>query len=158
MKNMQEIITSSTSFVNSYKDYISVYHQRQRKYSLYVKEAEFLVVVYEISKLVDEVNMMHLSDRIGLTPGAISQTASRAERKGYITREMSKRDRRANVVTLTKKGKNFCEGYEQYMDELKKNIKNCLGSFSEKEIETFINVQGKLTEALDKSLVASQKK
>lgn len=152
---MDQIITNSRAFVETYQDYVSLYHQRQRKYSLYEKEAEFLVIIYELAKQLDEVNMMHLAKKIGLTPGAISQTASRAERKGYIRRSMSSKDRRANVVSLTAKGQRFCEGYERYIDDLTQNIKSSLNNFSEKEIESFIKIQSKLTEAMNLSIEKS---
>ncbi len=152
MKKTKRLITSSTAFTLAYTGYINSYHHKQRKYSLYEKEAELLVVIHNASKELSEVNMKDLINEVGLTPGAISQTASRAESKGYLKREMSKRDRRANVVSLTAKGQRFCEGYERYVEQLSQEIKTALKGFTEKDLDTFIAIQDKLTEALSEKL------
>jgi DNA-binding MarR family transcriptional regulator len=50
-----------------------------------------------------------LSQRIGVTPGAISQRLTRAERDGYITRSPVGGPSRAVAVTLTEKGHELVE-------------------------------------------------
>src|SRR5215469_10311076 len=50
-----------------------------------------------------------LSERTGVTPGAISQRLARAERDGYITRSPAGRPSRAVAVTLTPKGHQLVE-------------------------------------------------
>jgi DNA-binding MarR family transcriptional regulator len=50
-----------------------------------------------------------LSERIGVTPGAVSQRLARAERDGYITRSPAGGPSRAVAVTLTEKGHELIE-------------------------------------------------
>ncbi len=148
MKDIKKLVETTEMFAEAYSSYVSVYHRRQRKFSLYEKEAQFVVLVHTLKKLKDEINMMDLSKELHLTPGAISQTASRAERKGYIKRVMSKSDRRSNIVLLTKKGEKFCQGYEDYMLSLNATLKKTLSGHSAHDINSFIEIQGKLAKML----------
>jgi DNA-binding MarR family transcriptional regulator len=50
-----------------------------------------------------------LSERTGVTPGAISQRLARAERQGLITRAPADRSTRAVVVSLTQEGHELVE-------------------------------------------------
>lgn len=154
MSKMQELVTNTKSFMEAYERYIAIYNQRKK----YDKEAELLMILYSESKKKDEVYMMDLVKIIGLTPGAISQTTSRAENKGFVKREMSTRDRRAHVITLTEKGLNFCEGFNQHVDGLASKINEVLKNVSSEEINNYLKIQSQLTEVLESYTASKSKK
>ncbi|MFV0380357.1 MAG: MarR family winged helix-turn-helix transcriptional regulator [Anaerorhabdus sp.] len=157
MKKINKMIMTQKKFVDVYQNYVNIYNQRQRKYSLYEKEADLLIAIFELQKTTDEVNMKEISDKMGITPGAVSQTASRTERKGYIERIASENDSRQRAARLTARGHLFCDGYAKHLEELMSNVGHLFDELSSEDIDTFLMVQEKLIDVMKICLLNNKK-
>ena len=90
------------------------YMTASRKYGsldiLHMREAHFIMAV----GLGEGKTMSELAEQMSVTHGAVSQTASRLERKGYILRQRDGPDRRQILVTLTEQGREFYRSHLEY--------------------------------------------
>ncbi len=77
---------------------------------LHMREAHFIMAV----GLEDGKTMSEIAGELTVTHGAVSQTARRLEKKGYILRRQDAGDRRQIVVVLTDKGKEFYQRQLEY--------------------------------------------
>jgi DNA-binding MarR family transcriptional regulator len=66
-----------------------------------VAEWAFMRMLYEIDSLAPTV----LSERMGMTKGAISKLADRLVAKGFVARKSNAADKRAQTLALTQKAK-----------------------------------------------------
>lgn len=126
----------------TYEKYCSqerVYFEGDR---LYMREAHLVLVVGEIG----ETTMSALAERLGVTPGAISQLAQRIESKGYILRFPPREDRRVNLVRLTERGEAFCRAHRAYDREQHRRAADFLSDYSQEQLEWLIAFEEKLEE------------
>lgn len=105
--------TTILKFIDAAESYNS-YDKQPRHYGtediLYMREAYFIQAVARCEK--PEIGK--IAEMLGVTPGAASQTASRLENKGLITRTRSHEDSRIVLVQLTERAKEL----NAYHDEL----------------------------------------
>lgn len=92
---------------------VSKYLATDREYTggdiLHMREAHLIVAIAPgMGKTMSE-----LAEIMGVTIGAVSQIASRLEKKGYLCRQRSVENHRQIVATLTEKGEAF---YHRHLD------------------------------------------
>lgn len=122
--------TSSEELVQ----YSSVAHIYDEEHHLYMREAHF------IDKFDGKqtCSMAELAEKMRVTPGAVSQVASRLEKKGYIVRFKDDRDRRKSMVRLTAKGEEFYHTHKAFDYERYAAVdKHYLNKFSLEELTLF---------------------
>ncbi|MCR5372580.1 MAG: MarR family transcriptional regulator [Solobacterium sp.] len=106
MKTIQRFIQAADSYTD--------YDKQPRQYGtddiVYMSEAYFL----QAAARCDKPEIGKIAERLGVTPGAASQTAAKLEAKGLITRVRSTEDSRVVLVRLSERAKKL----NAYHDEL----------------------------------------
>lgn len=77
---------------------------------LYMREAHFVMAIGP----GDGQTMSEVARIMNITQGAVSQIASRLEKKGYISRKKNEKNRRQTLAYLTQKGEQFYEEHQKY--------------------------------------------
>ena len=119
------------------------YLERPRNYtagdSLYMLEVHFIVAVGPGSS----PTMSEMARRLDVTQGAVSQTAARLEKKGYVTRAKAEGDKRLTTVSLTPKGEALCQEHIAYDQERYRMVSEFYQEFTDQELERFIAYEEK---------------
>jgi DNA-binding MarR family transcriptional regulator len=106
---------------------------------LHPSEVQLLMFLYH----VQDTNITAIAKEMGLTKGAISQTLSRLQKKGIISKEMFPEKKNELHVRFTEsgeelmnqlnKGKKSIEGkYRRYIQTLSKKEKEAISTFLDK--------------------------
>lgn len=94
-----------------------------------INVTEFSVVEFLYSK--GEKSIQEIRDRILLASGSATYVVDNLEKKGYITRNVSEKDKRVTYIRLTEEGMKL-------MDEIfpihKKNTKRIFEKINDKEL------------------------
>ena len=113
----QEYIFNLVKKVTKLSEVIHSYQSKPRDYGtgdkLYMREAHFIDRVG-----LDGADMGTLAHRLGVSNGAVSQTAARLEKKGYVYRQAAAQDSRIIYCFLTDRGKQIYESHRR-VDEIK---------------------------------------
>jgi DNA-binding MarR family transcriptional regulator len=114
---------------------------------LHPSEVQLLMFLYH----VQDTNITAIAEQMGLTKGAISQTLSRLQKKGIISKEMLPEKKNELRVQFTDSG-------EQLMAELNKGKKSIEGKYrryiqtlSAKEKQAISNFLDKMVSIMSKS-------
>lgn len=118
--------------------YMAANHEYGSGDILHMREAHFIMTV----GLGDGKTMSEIAEAMSVTHGAVSQTAGRLEKKGYILRRPSTGDRRQIVVVLTDRGKEF---YQEHLEcdsaEFALMDQNFLSRFTDDELRLFLEYE-----------------
>lgn len=99
--------------------------------NLYMREAHFITTI----GLGDGLVMSEIANRLGVTHGAVSQTALRLEKKGYIVRLRDPENFRYVVAKLTEKGEAFYREHISYdTEEYAEMDRKYLSDFSDEDL------------------------
>lgn len=132
-KILREHNTTSVATVN--------FFERPHKYteddSLYMREVHFIV---EIGSM-DSPTMSEVANRLNVTQGAVTQMATRLEKKGYVIRHKCSQDKRVTTISLTEKGKVLCEEHIAFDKKEHTDISERLKDFSDEELEKLIHYE-----------------
>jgi len=102
-----------------------------------VSEAHALEVLGENEKM----NMKGLAQKLGVTTGTTTVTVDRLEKKNFARRELTKEDRRVNLISLTDIGKKAFEEHHDYHLRLTEQMTSTL---SDDEIKQFLHILKKI--------------
>lgn len=122
------------------------YMQRERDYNgedmLYMREAHLILVIgTEEGKTMSE-----LAKEMDVTHGAITQTVTRLENKGYVTRRRDDNNQRQIIAQLTEKGKEFYKHHIDYdSEEYREMDEIALHRFSDEELEIIREYENMMT-------------
>ncbi len=115
--------------------------ERPRKYteddSLYMREVHFVMEVGGMRT----PTMGEVAQRLNVTQGAVTQMATRLEKKGYVIRSKDTRDRRMTTISLTEKGQILREEHIEYDKEEFDTVSKLLIEFSEEELVKLIEYE-----------------
>jgi DNA-binding MarR family transcriptional regulator len=96
-----------------------------------------------------EENISELAKRLGVTKGAVSQTAIRLEKKGYFERIIAENDRRNVSIRLTTRGEEAFEWHQRYHKAVNGMVAEELAKLDEKEIDNLKKVLTAVGEMLE---------
>jgi DNA-binding MarR family transcriptional regulator len=102
-----------------------------------VSEAHALEVLGENEKM----NMKALAQKLGVTTGTTTVTVDRLEKKNFARRELTKEDRRVNLISLTDIGRKAFEEHHDYHLHLTEQMTSTL---SDDEIKQFLHILKKI--------------
>lgn len=132
-KILQKHTAASVATVN--------FFERPHKYtendSLYMREVHFVV---EIGSM-DSPTMSEVANKLNVTQGAVTQMATRLEKKGYVIRHKDNQDKRVTTISLTEKGKILCEEHIAFDKKEHGEISERLKDFSDEELEKLIHYE-----------------
>lgn len=89
-----------------------------------------------------DIIIREICDEIGVPKSSMTSMIDRLERRNYLTRVISKRDRRSFGLKLTEEGMKIQEQHEKYEEEIFNYVINSLDTEEEKEI--FIKLTDKI--------------
>ena len=69
-----------------------------------------------------DVHMAEIANILGVTRGAVQQTAGRLLKKGLVEKLMDENDKKRVYLSLTPKGKSAFRGHEEYHAELSSHL------------------------------------
>ncbi len=104
-----------------------------------INATEFAVMEFLYSK--GEKNIQEIRDRILLASGSATYVVDNLEKKGYVNRKISQRDKRVTYIKLTQVGKSL-------MDDIfpahKINTKKIFDDLTEEELVTLKQILKKI--------------
>lgn len=93
--------------------------------------------VLKLLKIKPEIPQKELAEILGMRSQSIGELLSKLERKGYITRTPSSRDKRVVIVRLTEEGANANEWEENQPDSI--DIFNSLSEEEQKILNGYLS-------------------
>lgn len=123
-------------------------HRYAEDDSLYMREVHFVVEIGSMGS----PTMSELANRLNVTQGAVTQMATRLEKKGYVVRQKDTEDKRVTTISLTEKGKVLCEQHIDFDKREHANVSEMLGEFSDEELEKLIHYEQVMLEIFTKGM------
>ena len=123
-------------------------HKYAEDDSLYMREVHFVVEIGSMGS----PTMSELANRLNVTQGAVTQMATRLEKKGYVVRQKDTEDKRVTTISLTEKGKVLCEQHIDFDKREHANVSEMLGEFSDEELEKLIRYEQVMWEIFTKRM------
>ena len=116
------------------------------KYELTSSQATILGYIYKTEKVGIEIQQKDIEEYFYLKNPTVTGILDRLEKKSFVVRKVSDKDRRKKIVTLTASSRKIHD-----------EVNNCINSFMKKayqgvtkeEIETFINMINKVSYNLE---------
>ena len=97
--------------------------------------------ILEAIGIEEPKSMSRIAGELHVTVGTLTTNMNSLERKGYLTRNRSTRDKRVVLVTLTEKGR---KSFFHLRDFHRKMIHTIIRDLDEEEMKTLIKCLGKL--------------
>jgi DNA-binding MarR family transcriptional regulator len=94
------------------------------------------------------VSATRLSEQLGHDMGALTRVVDQLERRGFVRRERSRRDRRAVEIAITPAGRRQAKSAKRVLLEL---LNQLVAPFSEREIDTLIALLQRLMQHLQRA-------
>jgi len=88
-------------------------------------------------------NMSSIARELSVTVGTLTIAMNSLVKKGYVTRQRGKEDRRVVYISLSEKGK---EAYEHHAEFHQEMIASVVSGLSENEVEVLIKALTKLNQ------------
>lgn len=88
------------------------------KYGLTSSQFEILKAICDISAEGREIIQINLSERTKIDPMSTSVILRALQRKGFVTRQRSKKNTRTIIIDTTPKGKIICQKSRKRIEEL----------------------------------------
>ena len=123
-------------------------HKYAAEDSLYMREAHFVVEIGSMGA----PTMSEVANRLNVTQGAVTQMATRLEKKGYVIRQKDTQDKRVTTISLTEKGKILCEEHIAFDKKEHANVSEMLKEFSDEELEKLIRYEQIMWEIFTKRI------
>jgi DNA-binding MarR family transcriptional regulator len=83
-----------------------------------------------------DAHMAEIANILGVTRGAVQQTAGRLLKKGLVEKLMDEEDRKRVYLSLTSKGKIAFKGHEQYHAELSSYLAEHFDRLRPREVDS----------------------
>ena len=109
-----------------YGEFISTFLidlQRLFRSELLIKNMTYSQVLAIISIPVDGIEMSELARKLGLDNSTVTRLIVRLEKKGWVYREKSRRDKRAIIVVLNNKGLKIQQNIEKKIESIGEKVK-----------------------------------
>ena len=123
-------------------------HKYAAEDTLYMREVHFVVEIGSMGA----PTMSEVANRMNVTQGAVTQMATRLEKKGYVIRQKDTQDKRVTTISLTEKGKILCEEHIAFDKKEHANVSEMLKEFSDEELEKLIRYEQIMWEIFTKRI------
>lgn len=128
---LMEILKSRREITYKYQKYLSTPREYYPGESMYMRETH---VVMEIGERGIN-NVGELSERLGITKGAVSQYLKKLEDKGFVNRIQDGTDKRQFSVELTSKGRELYKIHNNYDKEQYAKVCPLFSEFTAQELD-----------------------
>jgi DNA-binding MarR family transcriptional regulator len=112
----------------------------ERFASLSISFTQWLVLAW-LNTHEGHISATRLSTEIGHDMGALTRVVDELERRGYVKRERSRRDRRAVEIAITATGRQQAQDARRVLVEL---LNQLVAPFSAEEVDTLIQLLRRL--------------
>jgi len=114
---------------------------------LHPSEIQLLMFLYH----VQDTNITAIAEQMGLTKGAISQTLSRLQKKGIISKEMYPEKKNELHVHFTDTGEELMAQLNKSKKSLEGKYRRYIQTLSNKEKEAISNFLDKMVSIMERS-------
>lgn len=121
----------------AHTQYLSCNREYTEGEHLFMREVHFVVAVGPGSGKT----MTQLAEALDVTRSAVSQLASRMEKKGYVMRLQSAEDKRQIITVLTEKGEALYAEHTAYDTANYQKISDLFSSFSDEDLSKFVEYE-----------------
>lgn len=98
-----------------------------------------------------------LASRLGITKGAVSQTAKKLEEKGYIERFNHEGDKKTVFIRLTEYGKDAFLWHEAYHEMVNRDMVEQISKLSHRDVDNLFSILLQMENMLDNCPAVRQK-
>jgi DNA-binding MarR family transcriptional regulator len=112
----------------------------ERFASLAISFTQWLVLTW-LNAHEGHISATRLSSEIGHDMGALTRVVDELERRGYVKRERSRRDRRAVEIAITPAGRQQAQDARRVLVEL---LNQLVAPFTSEEVDTLISLLHRL--------------
>ncbi|MDR1363964.1 MAG: MarR family transcriptional regulator, partial [Spirochaetaceae bacterium] len=105
-------------------------------------------LLYYIKEHGGDLSGEKLRNELSVTKPAVSQMLSCLEKKGFLTREINKENRRRIVLSLTEKGTEFIEKTQRETEE---RLEGIIKRFGENETHSLIELINRFLSIMEES-------
>ncbi|MFR5601495.1 MAG: MarR family winged helix-turn-helix transcriptional regulator [Lachnospiraceae bacterium] len=151
-ENVQKLLEMVRQVSIVHNKILSTKRQYMDGEELYMREAHFVLAIGPGNVLT----MTELTEKLEVTPGAVSQLAKRMEEKGFVQRIPAKEDRRINEITLTEKGEQLYHLHRKFDQEQYREFSRRLQEYSDEELEFLMQFEQKI-ESIFREVVENDK-
>lgn len=151
-ENVQKLLEMVRQVSIVHNKILSTKRQYMDGEELYMREAHFVLAIGPGNVLT----MTELTEKLEVTPGAVSQLAKRMEEKGFVQRIPAKEDRRINEITLTEKGEQLYHLHRKFDQEQYREFARRLQEYSDEELEFLMQFEQKI-ESIFREVVENDK-
>lgn len=110
LRLIYEIMKEKSRSAQAFVQYMTTNREYGPEDTLHMREAHFIMTVGP----GEGKTMSEVAKGLSVTHGAVSQTAGRLEKKGYVLRKRDTNNQRQIVAILTPKGEKFYQQHLQY--------------------------------------------
>lgn len=110
---IQALLGEKSKSSTAFEQYQAIHRKYGERDTLYMREAHFVMAVGP----GEGKTMSEIADILNVSRGAVSQTAARLEKKGYILRRRSQSNYRQIVAILTPEGERLFRDHLAYDNE-----------------------------------------
>jgi DNA-binding MarR family transcriptional regulator len=105
-------------------------------------------LLYYIKEHKEDLSCEKIRNELSITKPAVSQMLSSLEKKGFLTREINKENRRCIVLSLTRKGTKFIEKTQR---ETEKRLAGIIKRFGEDETRHLITLLNRFLSIMEET-------
>ena len=95
---------------------------------------QYMDVIHKLQEKKERVKVSDISDTLKLPRPGVTRTVKEMEKKGYLSKTISKEDARITYITLTEKGEQLSEKYDknyysrlvEYMEDISDEEADCM--------------------------------
>lgn len=140
-----QLMHQKAATARAYVQYMDTEHEYTEGDQLYMREAHFVMAIGP----GEGRTMSEIAQIMNVTQGAVSQTAARLEKKGYIRREKNAANRRQIIALLTEKGERFYAEHEKYDERTFAHLDEVyLHRFRDEELQMLIDYEAAIQKML----------
>jgi DNA-binding MarR family transcriptional regulator len=104
-----------------------------------------------------EEGISQIASRLGITKGAVSQTAKKLEEKGYIERVNPEGDKKTVFIRLTEYGKDAFLWHVAYHEMVNRDMAEQVVKFSHRDVDNLFSILLQMENMLDNCPEVRQK-
>ncbi len=90
-----------------------------------------------------------LSEKFGITKGAVSQVVNKLYEKGFINKERNEKYGKEIIISLTEKGWTAFELQDEWHKRMETEFIDYLETFTPEKIDSFLQILGKMEDFID---------
>lgn len=117
----------------------------------FIKNSPFKDISMKESKTIEVIglfgskSMSCIAKRLNITVGTLTISINNLQKKGYVIKSKSEKDKRVIKVMLTKKGQKFFKLHQEYKEKIMQDV---ILQLSKQETEIFNGALNRLSKAL----------